>query len=245
MKEINIPVIDKKNEAEQFDEFKKNKRMQIAKENLLKMEYDYLTPTAEREMLKNICQNANGIALGAVVIHPVFVKACVGFLGEDPKVSLIAAISYPHGLDTTAVKVEAVKLAVKDGVDEVEVYAPMSIIKDGNWQYFKRECKKLKKACKIRALRIVVDCTYFTDKELIKICNVASDAGVNCVRLNSAVHEIISEVKQGVKGKCLIKADIAGNTAEFKNFCAAGADYVNCYSAIEMASSVLAEVGQD
>ena len=71
-------------------------------------------------------------------------------LGKDPQTSLIACISSPHGGDTTEIKVKAIKDAVKNGVDEVEVTAPIAYVKDANWGYVKRELKKLKGAYKHR-----------------------------------------------------------------------------------------------
>lgn len=221
-----------------FKEFKRMKREEEARANVAKIECDCLSPYSDKAVLRETCRNAEGLALGAVVALPAYVKPCVAFLGRDPKCSLIAAISYPHGMDTTEIKVAAVKRAVKDGVDEVEVYAPVQLIKDGNHAYFKRECKKLKKAAKNRSVRAVFECSLLDAAALIKACAVAADAGIHCVRLNGADGEIVSKVKQAVRGKCLIKADCANSLASFANFCVMGADYVNSKSACELASLI-------
>lgn len=226
-------------EQQQFIEFKRLNRMKEAKASVLKIECDCLSAECDKVFLKDICRRANSLELGAIVVYPAFVKPCVSFLGGDPKVSLVASVSCPHGADTTEIKVAAVKRAVKDGVDEVEVFAPVTLIKDGNWQYFKRECKKLKKAAKIRALRIVFDCKLLTEKELTKACNVAADVGVNCLRLSGADGDLITTVKTALKGKCLIKADGAGDLSTFLTYCNAGADTVGCTRAFDMASYML------
>ncbi|MGN1372904.1 MAG: hypothetical protein ACI4VK_02515, partial [Candidatus Coproplasma sp.] len=157
-----------KTEREEFEEFKRANRIKEAKATALKIELDCLSPTCDKAYLKDICRRANVQEIGALVVYPAYVKACVSYLGVDPKVSLISTISYPHGGDTTEIKACAVKRAVKDGVDEVEVCAPTALIKDGNFQYFKRECKKLKKSAKTRALRVVFDCNALNENELIK-----------------------------------------------------------------------------
>ncbi len=228
-----------KSAEEEFEEFKRANRVKEAKATALKIECDCLTPLCDKAYLKDICRRANVQEIGALVVYPAFVKACVGFLGDDPKVSLIAAISYPHGGDTTEVKADAVKRAVKDGVDEVEVSAPVALIKDGNFQYFKRECKKLKKAAKVRALRLAFDCTVLRENELVKACQVAADAGVNCVRLNGVDNELLTTVKAKLKGKCLIKADKADDVNTFVSFCNVGADAVNCPRALDIAEYLI------
>ncbi len=226
-------------DVKEYQEFKRLKREEEARANIAKIECDCLSQFSDKSTLRETCRSADRLALGAVVVFPAYVKACVSFLGKDPKCSLVAAVSYPHGLDTTEIKVAAVKRAVKDGVDEVEVYAPVQLVKDGNLAYFKRECKKLRKAVKNRPVRIVFDCSLFTSAELLKACATAADAGVHCVRLNNADGEIISAVKQAVRGKCLIKADSVESFASFANFCVMGADYVNGRNACELASLIM------
>ena len=126
-------------EDAQYREFKRIKRIEEAKASLLKIECDCLTAYADKNSLKETCKTANALEIGAIVVFPAFVKTCVSYLGKDPKISLIASVSYPYGEETTEVKTAAVKRAVKDGVDEVEVCAPTAFIKDGNMMYLKKE----------------------------------------------------------------------------------------------------------
>ncbi|MDE7086880.1 MAG: hypothetical protein K2O67_01680 [Clostridia bacterium] len=232
-------------EEEQYKEFKRIKRVDEAKASVAKIECDCTSLYTDKVSLRDLCKSANGLEIGAIVVLPFFVKPCVSFLGKDPKVSVIAAVDYPSGGETTEVKVAAVKRAVKDGVDEVEVFAPVPYLRDGNWTYFKKECKKLKKAAKIRALRIVLDCTMLNEKELLKACNIAADAGVNCLRLNGADGDVVANVKTALKGKCLIKAEKADNAAAFATLCTMGADYVSCLHACDLANYILKEAEKE
>ncbi len=226
-------------EERQYKDYQRAKRVEEARAEVSKMEYDCMQAYSDKAFLKETCKTANYLGLGAMIVYPAYVKQCVSFLGKDPKVALIAAVSYPHGMDVTEIKVRAVKRAVSDGVDEVEVYAPMPLIKDGNWMYFKRECKKVRKAGKTRSVRIVIDCTQLSEKELIKACACAADAKVACIRLNGAGGQTVSRVKTALKGKCLIKAEKAETASQFLNLCAMGADYVSCVSPCDLADFTL------
>ena len=238
MQEANEQTIST-NVDEQYKEFKRIKRMEEAKASVAKIECDCLSSFTDKISLKETCKTANALGIGAVVVFPSYVKACVSYLGKDPQTALIAAISYPFGEETTDVKVAAVKRAVKDGVDEVEVSAPMAFLKDGNWSYFKKECKKIKKAARMRAVRVAINCSLLNEKELIKACVTAADAGINCLRLNSADGETISMVKTALKGKSLLKAERAENASAYANLCVMGADVVSCTSATELANYLL------
>lgn len=226
-------------EEEQYQEFKRIKRVDEAKASILKIECDCLSPYVDKNQLKETCKTADSLEIGAVVVFPNYVKACVSYLGKDPKVSLIAAVGYPYGEETTEIKAAAVKRAVKDGVDEVEVCAPTAFIRDGNLAYFKKECKKIKKAAKTCAVRVTFDCSILSDKELTKAACVAADSGINCLRLNNADGEVVSDVKAAVKGKCLIKAEKAETATAFATLCTRGADTVSCTRALDLAQYIL------
>ncbi len=226
-------------EEEEYREFKKARREEEARANVLKIECDLLSPFIDRATLKEQCKAANSIGLGALVVFPSVVKSCAAFLGKDPETALIAAVDFPLGEETTEIKVASVKRAVKDGVDEVEVCAPLAFIREGNFSYFKKECKKIKKAARGRAVRIVFDCSALAVKELMRAVQVAADAGVNCVRLNGGDSETVVTVKTALKGKCLIKAEGAETLSAFTNLCAMGADAVSCKNAASLASLIL------
>ena len=232
-------------EEEQYREFKRIKRMDEAKASVLKIECDCLSQYTDKTSLKDTCKTADTLQIGAIVVFPNYVKACVNALGKDPQVSLIAAISYPFGEETTEVKAAAVKRAVKDGVDEVEVCAPTAFLRDGNLAYFKKECKKIKKAAKQCAVRVILDCAILSEKELVKAAVTAADAGINCLRLNGADGEMVARIKSAVKGRCLIKAEKADSATSFANLCTMGADTVACTQALTLAQYILKEAEKD
>lgn len=230
-------------EQKQFQEYMRRKRTEEAQATVGRIECDCLSAYAEKSTLKQLCKDGDRLGIGAIVVLPSVVKPCVGFLGKDPKCSLIAAISYPHGGDTTDVKVAAVKRAIKDGVDEAEVYAPLAYLKEGNFGYFKRECKKLKKASKTRALRIVFDGSALGESELAKSCAIAADCGVNMIRISRASDaQLVQRVKSNLKDKCLFKTDGAETAAGFQQAVVFGADAVCCKNATEIASLLLSEI---
>lgn len=226
-------------EEEEYKEFKKARREEEARANVLKIECDLLSQFIDRSTLKEKCREADSLGLGAIVVFPSVVKSCSAFLGKDPKTALIAAIDFPFGEETTETKVVAVKQAVRDGVDEVEVCAPLTFIREGNFSYFKKQCKKIRKAARCRAVRIVFDCSALTEKELFKAVQVAADARVNCVRLNGADGETVASVKAALKGRCMIKAERAETLSAFTNLCTMGADAVSCKNAQSLASLML------
>lgn len=231
-------------ELEQFNEYRRKLNLQTAEAQVGKIEYNLLDATTGKALLKKACQDANSLKLGAVCVLPHAVRMCANFLGSNPQTSLIACISYPHGGDTTKIKVKAVKEAIKDGVDEVEVTVPIACIKEGDWGYVKREFKALKKATKKSALRINIETNLLTPNELTKVCTVATACGITSIRTASGVYgslqsDIITEIKKIVKDKCTVKADGVSTISDTERALALGAEIVGSKNATDLARLIL------
>ncbi len=228
-------------ERQQFEEFKRKINKEAAAAQAGKLEYDLIGSSVDKAVLRRACQDAETLGLGAVCVLPCQVKNCVSFLGSDPKASVIACISYPHGGDTTKMKVAAVKQAVKDGVDEAEVTAPVSVVKEGNWSYIKKEFKKLKSAAKNRNVRINLECSYLTEHEIIKLATLAADSGITSLRVSSGgissgfKPETVAKVKSAVRDKCTIKADGISSVTEMQEAVDMGAGIIGCKNASDLA----------
>ena len=230
-------------EFEQFNEYKRKLNLQTAEAQVAKMEYNLLDATTSKSVLKKACQDANTLKLGAVCVLPNAVRICTHFLGPNPQTSLITCISYPHGGDTTKIKVKAVKEAIKDGVDEVEVTAPIACIKEGDWGYVKREFKALKKATKKSALRINIESNLLNPNELTKVCTVATACGITSIHTSSFYGSVkidtITEIKKIVKDKCTVKVDGISTIGDSERALAIGAEIVGSKNATDLARLIL------
>ena len=110
--------------------------------------------------------------------------------------------------------------------------------------YFRRECKKLKKAAKPRALRVVLDCALLSESDVVRACNVAAESGANAVRLvNVPALSFVASAKSALRDRCLLKADAAG-AAAMDEAEALGVSLVNCPEAVGVCSELLAEANR-
>ncbi len=233
-------------ELKQFNLFKQQKKLEEAKSTAQKLELDMLSAVQDKSGMRFSLQEAVRLGIGAVCVSPYFVRFCSSVLGQDTCVSVIACISYPNGGDTTDIKQKAVKRAIKDGADEVEVSAPLSYVKDGNWGYVKREFKKVRKAAKKRAARITVEAPLFTEAEIKKCCQVAAEAGIVCLRTAGGEFGVGGEenlkLMQSVsKDKFTVKASGVADMIQFYSALNCGAVKVSSRNALQIAALVLSE----
>ena len=242
----------KKNEESLFEDFKRRINLQAAYAQIKKIEYNLSDITTGLSVLRTACNDATALQLGGVCVAPSFVKACANFLGASArrKSSLIACISYPNGGDTTDIKVKAVKRALKDGADEVEVTAPIAQVRDGNYQYVRREFKKLRAATKKRALRISVECNLLSKNEIIRLCLLAADCRINSVKASTGTYggdevQLIADIRSAVKDKCTVKAEGVSGVSELSNAVDMGAQVVGSKNATAVARYILAAANDE
>ncbi len=236
------------NEKLMFAQFRRKINLDASRAQVKKLEYNLCDPSNGLSALKSACADASALGLGGVCVMPAFVKACSAILGaqQTRKCRLIACIGHPSGSDVTAIKVKAVKRAIKDGADEVEVTVPVAHIRDGNFSYVKRELKKLHSACKKSALRIDTECALLTRKEIIRVCALAAECGVNSVKARSntlsggSSTEIFADIKTAVKDKCTIKAEGVATVMEMSGAIDMGASVIGSKNAADVARTILA-----
>lgn len=234
-----------------YSQFRRKINNEAARAQVRKLEYNMCEVTAGINTLKNACADGKSLGLGGICVLPAFVKNCAGFLGAQRKCRLVACVSYPHGADATAIKVKAAKRAVKDGADEVEVTAPIAQIRDGNFGYVKRELKKLRNATKKKALRIDAECALLSKQQIIKLCSIAADCGVNSVKTASGAYkggneiEMITDIKNAVKDKCTIKAEGVATVLEMSSAIDMGATVIGSRNAADVARAILTSAELD
>lgn len=234
------------NEEKEFNEFKHLRRMEGAKALVGKVELDMANVTVDKDSLKTACREANSLGLGAVCVLPCFVKACVNFLGRDPQASLISVISYPAGADVTEVKVHALKCAVADGIDEALITAPMAYIKEGNWGYVKKQFKKIRKAAKGRAVRILIESSFLSPQEVVKASQLVADVGLNGVTLSCYAsqtvvpYDLVKKVTTAVKDRCFVSVSGVASRDEMSRYIDAGAQTVCGRNGLVLAQQIMA-----
>lgn len=234
------------NEKQLFSQFRRKINAEAARAQIKKLEYNLAEVTAGVGVLKGACADASALSLGGLCVLPCFVKQCAVYLGPERKCRLVACVGYPHGGDTTEIKVKAAKRAIKDGADEVEVTVPVAHVRGGNFAYVKKELKKLRAATKKHALRVDLECPLLTKNEIAKVCQIAVDCGVNSVKTSSGAYhggsesEMLASVQSAVKDKCVIKAEGISSIVEMSGAIDMGASVIGSKNAAEVARTILA-----
>ncbi len=149
------------------------------------IEHTILKPTVTGKEIDSIVKEAIEHQFIGVCVPPFWVKRASREIGTADT-QLVTVIGFPLGYNMTEVKVEEMKLAMRDGADEMDLVLNVSAIKDGiPWPKIElAKCSKLAHE-EGKILKVIIETAYLTHDEIIKVCKLCSDAGVDYVKTST------------------------------------------------------------
>ena len=135
---------------------------------LSKCDHTLLAQTATWAEIKAICDDGMKYHTASVCIPASFVKQAKDYVGD--KLPICTVIGFPNGYDTTAAKCFMAADAVDNGADEVDMVINIGWAKEGKWADITGEIAAVKKACKGKLLKVIIETCLLTDEEKIALC---------------------------------------------------------------------------
>ncbi len=200
------------------------------KEKILSIvDHTLLAQTATWEEIRVILDDAMTYKTASACIPASYVKQAVKYV--EGKLPICTVIGFPNGYSTTAVKVAETSDAVSNGASEIDMVINIGWVKDGRFEDILDEIKAVKKACKGRILKVIIECCLLTNAEKIKLCSIVTSSGAEYIKTSTgfstsgATFEDVKLMKQFVGPELKIKA--AGGITSFEDaekFIELGAD---------------------
>ena len=157
--------------------------MKNVQEILSKCDHTLLVQTATWEQIKKICDEGMQYKTASVCIPPCYVKQAKEYVGENLKICTV--IGFPNGYNTTAVKVFETQDAIQNGADEIDMVINIGMLKQGLDEDICEEIKALKKACKDKILKVIIETCLLTDEEKIRMCKIVTEAGADFIKTST------------------------------------------------------------
>ena len=150
---------------------------------LAKCDHTLLAQTATWADIKLICDDGMKYKTASVCIPASFVKQAKGYVGD--KLAICTVIGFPNGYATTASKCFMASDAVENGADEVDMVINIGWAKEGKFDAVRAEIAALKKACKGKLLKVIIETCLLTDEEKIALCKAVSDSGADYIKTST------------------------------------------------------------
>lgn len=172
-----------------------------------------LDPRATVMDIEKLCDIAYKNQYRAVCVNPCNVQFASGYILKNLEGALkvVSVIGFPLGANESTIKIQEAKQVFGEGADEVDVVINIGRAKSLDYDYIKQELRIIKKIAKKRIVKAILDTCYFDENEVIKLCKICVNAGVDFIQTSTgfgtsgANEDIVKILLNETKGKCQIK----------------------------------------
>ena len=135
--------------------------------------------------------------------------------------------------------IEEIKKAVDDNVDEVDIVAPISAMKSGDWTYVMSEFESLTRLSHMRNIvcKWIIEINLLTEEEIAQVCKIGVAKEVDFIKTSTGTYgdavtpEAIARLRALLPPQVKIKASGGIRTREqAEELIASGADRIGASS---------------
>jgi len=161
--------------------------MPTVKELAKMIDHSLLHPTMTDSDLKRECEVAKTYDVASVCIKPYAVKQAVEWLrGSDVEVGTV--IGFPHGSNSTKIKLEETRLACEEGATEIDMVVNIGKVLSGDWVHVSGEIEQIADETHNHGaiLKVIFENDFVTRREdKIKLCEICSEKGADFVKTST------------------------------------------------------------
>lgn len=201
------------------------------------LEHTQLNPAADYSAYEKLVKEAQENNFFGICVPPFWVKKVKRDLSKTD-IKVVTVIGFPLGYQMSEVKIEEMKLAIRDGVDELDMVMNISAFKAGlPWHKIDiAKCTSLAHKHE-KVLKVIIETALLSEEEIVKACHICADAGADYVKTSTgfsssgAKVEDIKLMRANLPEHVGIKASGGIKTFEFAEaLIAAGADRIGTSS---------------
>lgn len=150
------------------------------------IDHSLLHPTMTDADILNGCAVARKYRVATVWVKPYAVRMYRDALG-DSDVQVCSVIGFPHGSNTTAIKVAETIQALQDGATEIDVVINIDNALGGDWDFVWADIEAVNQTCVANGamLKVIFETDYLKDEHIVKLCQICSALNVAFVKTSS------------------------------------------------------------
>jgi len=188
----------------------------VRREELAKMiDHTLLGPTATREGVKKLCEEANRYGVASVCVNPCHVSLARELTVDSP-VKVCAVIGFPHGMTTAEVKGFEAEKVIAVGAEELDMVINVAALKEGDYEAvladIRSVCAAARKAPADVLVKVIIEAALLEEEEKIAGAILAVAGGADFVKTSTgfgpggATIEDVALLKKTVGDRIGVKA---------------------------------------
>ncbi len=148
------------------------------------IDHTNLKAYAKEEDIKKLCEEAVEYGFASVCVNPYYVKYASELL-KNTNISVCTVIGFPLGQNTIDVKEYEAINAIQNGADEIDMVVNIAAIKDGKFDYVKKEIETVRDSAEGKILKVIIETCYLTSDEIIKMTEICNETFVNFIKTST------------------------------------------------------------
>ena len=176
-------------------------------------DHSLLKAYAARGDFEKLCRESAAYGFAMVAVNSAPVALCRQLLGNAP-VHVGAAIGFPLGQTTPAIKRLEAAQAIEDGADEIDYVINIGRLKDGDYAFLAAEMAGIVELCREKGVlsKVIFENCYLTRAEKEEMCRVALDVKPDFIKTSTgfgtggATLEDVELMLRCTKGQIKVKA---------------------------------------
>ncbi|MDZ4693510.1 MAG: deoxyribose-phosphate aldolase [Deltaproteobacteria bacterium] len=150
------------------------------------LDHSLLNPTLTEAQLVEGCAVAREFNAATAMVLPYFLPMSVDLLAGSSVVPS-TVIGFPHGSNTTTIKVAEAKEALVAGAVELDMVVNISKVRNHDWSYVQADIKAVNDITHAHKakLKVIFENAYLSDDEKIQLCELCAAVNVDWVKTST------------------------------------------------------------
>ena len=146
------------------------------------IDHTLLKPTATRDDIKKLCEEAIEYDFYSVCVNPYYVEYAASLLkGSDVKVACV--IGFPLGSNTTNIKKLEAQEAVKNGAGELDMVINQGLFKMGEYDAVLDDINAV---CEAGVpVKVIIETSQLNQDEIAKLCEIVNKSNALYIKTST------------------------------------------------------------
>ena len=161
--------------------------------------------------LATACTDARKFGFACVVVNSCHVAKAQELLSGS-LVKVCSVVGFPHGANTTTVKIVEAMEAMKNGASELDIVINLGMVKSEQFNIVEIDLKNVIAMTPQKIHKAIIETGSLTHDEISRVCQIAVTAGAEFIKTSTgygprgATVEDIRLIRGAVGSSCRIKA---------------------------------------
>ena len=150
------------------------------------IDHTNLHADADHAAMEKLCKEAKDYHFKMVAINSAQCEYCSKLLkGTDIHVG--SSVSFPLGQTSIAAKCFEAENAIQTGVDEIDYVINLTEVKEGNYEYVKKEMEAIVSICKAHNVisKVIFETCYLNSEQIVKLAGIAAEVKPDFIKTST------------------------------------------------------------